>query len=142
MYSEALLTGQNLSLSEALAMGGETTVIGLAIVFAVLIILMIVLSLFRVIFYKKPKTQAAPAAAPKAASAGAGSIKVEAGAAGKVFKIEASVGQAVKKGDPVVVVEAMKMEIPVVAPEDGTVASIDVAVGDAVEAGATLATLN
>ena len=62
MYSEALLTGQNLSLSEALAMGGETTVIGLAIVFAVLIILMIVLSLFRVIFYKKPKTpaQAAP----------------------------------------------------------------------------------
>ena len=34
------------------------------------------------------------------------------------------------------------MEIPVVAPEDGTVASIDVAVGDAVEAGTTLATLN
>ena len=62
MYSEALLTGQNLSLGEALAMGGQTTVIGLAIVFAVLIILMIVLSLFKVIFYKKPKTQAAPAA--------------------------------------------------------------------------------
>ena len=75
---------------------------------------------------------AAPKAAPKAAPA----------AAPKAFKIEASVGQAVKKGDPVVVVEAMKMEIPVVAPEDGTVASIDVAVGDAVEAGATLATLN
>ena len=35
MYSEALLTGQNLSLGEALAMGGQTTVIGLAIVFAV-----------------------------------------------------------------------------------------------------------
>ena len=85
---------------------------------------------------------AAPAAAPAAKAAGAGSIKVEAGAAGKVFKIEASVGQAVKKGDAVVVVEAMKMEIPVVAPEDGTVASIDVAVGDAVEAGTVLATLN
>ena len=85
---------------------------------------------------------AAPAPAPKAASAGAGSIKVEAGAAGKVFKIEANVGQSVKKGDTVVVVEAMKMEIPVVAPEDGTVASIDVAVGDAVEAGTVLATLN
>ena len=84
----------------------------------------------------------APAPAPKAASAGAGSIKVEAGAAGKVFKIEANVGQSVKKGDTVVVVEAMKMEIPVVAPEDGTVASIDVAVGDAVEAGTVLATLN
>lgn len=92
---------------------------------------------------------AAPKAAPKAASkaapkaaAGAGSIKVEAGAAGKVFKIEASVGQEVSRGDAVLIVEAMKMEIPVVAPEDGTVASIDVAVGDAVEAGQTLATLN
>ena len=58
-----------------------------------------------------------------------------------MFKIEANVGQAVKKGDAVVIVEAMKMEIPVVAPEDGTVASINVAVGDAVEAGALLATL-
>lgn len=94
------------------------------------------------------KAPAAPKAAPKAAPAvapvaagGAGSIKVEAGAAGKIFKIEASVGQAVKRGDAVIILEAMKMEIPVVAPEDGTVASIDVAVGDAVEAGAVLATL-
>lgn len=84
---------------------------------------------------------AAPKAAPKAAG-GAGSVKVEAGAAGKVFKIEAKVGQAVKAGDPVVIIEAMKMEIPVVAPQDGTVASIDVAVGDAIEAGAVLATMN
>lgn len=89
----------------------------------------------------KAAPKAAPAAAPKAA-AGAGSIQIKAGAAGKVFKIEANVGQAVKKGDAVVVVEAMKMEIPVVAPEDGTVASIDVAVGDSVEAGAVLATMN
>lgn len=88
--------------------------------------------------------KAAPAAAPKAAApaASAGSEKVTAGAAGKVFKVEASVGQAVKAGDPVIILEAMKMEIPVVAPQDGTVASIDVAVGDAVEAGATLASLN
>lgn len=98
-----------------------------------------------------PSPAARPAAAPKAApkaapaaktAAGAGSIKVAAGAAGKVFKIEASVGQKLAKGDTVVIVEAMKMEIPVVAPEDGTVASIDVAVGDMVEAGQTLATLN
>lgn len=87
------------------------------------------------------KAPAAPKAAPKAA-AGAGSIEVKAGAAGKVFKIEANVGQSVKKGDAVVIIEAMKMEIPVVAPEDGTVASIDVAVGDAIESGAVLATLN
>lgn len=87
--------------------------------------------------------KAVPAAAPKAApAAGAGSIEVKAGAAGKVFKIEASVGQSVKKGDAVVIIEAMKMEIPVVAPEDGTVASINVAVGDAIESGAVLATLN
>ena len=87
-----------------------------------------------------PKAAPAPAAAPAAGAEG--SVKIEAGAAGKVFKIEANVGQAVKKGDAVVIVEAMKMEIPVVAPEDGTVASINVAVGDAVEAGALLATLN
>ena len=88
-----------------------------------------------------PKAAPAPAAAP-AASGAAGSVKIEAGAAGKVFKIEKNVGDAVKKGDAVVIVEAMKMEIPVVAPQDGTVASINVAVGDAVEAGALLATLN
>lgn len=93
--------------------------------------------------------QAAPAVAPAAPAApapkvsgAAGSVRVEAGAAGKVFSIAANVGQSVKKGEPVVVIEAMKMEIPVVAPEDGTVASIDVAVGDAIEAGALLATLN
>lgn len=89
----------------------------------------------------KAAPKAAPAAAPKAAGA-AGSVKVEAGAAGKIFKIEASVGQNVKAGDAVVILEAMKMEIPVVAPQDGTIASIDVAVGDAVEAGAVLATMN
>lgn len=95
------------------------------------------------------KAPAAPKAAPKAVPAaaapkagGAGSVKIEAGAAGKVFKLEKKVGDAVKKGDAVVIIEAMKMEIPVVAPQDGTVASIDVAVGDAVEAGAVLATLN
>lgn len=93
----------------------------------------------------KAAPKAAPAPAPKAAPAAggaAGSVRVEAGAAGKVFAIEAKVGQAVKAGDSIVVVEAMKMEIPVVAPQDGTVASIDVAVGDPVEAGALLATLN
>jgi len=93
-----------------------------------------------------PRAAAAPKAAapaPKAApAAGAGSVEVKAGAAGKVFKLEASVGQSVKRGDAVVIIEAMKMEIPVVAPEDGTVASINVAVGDAIESGAVLATLN
>ncbi len=90
----------------------------------------------------KAAPKAAPAAAAPKAAGAAGSVKIEAGAAGKVFKLEKKVGDAVKRGDAVVIIEAMKMEIPVVAPEDGTVASIDVAVGDAVEAGAVLATLN
>ncbi len=83
---------------------------------------------------------AAPAA--KAASAGAGANKIEAGAAGKVFKIDVKVGQAVKKGETVIILEAMKMEIPMVSPVDGTIASIDCAVGDAVEAGTVLATVD
>ena len=94
---------------------------------------------------KKAAPKAAPAAAPAAApkaSGAAGSIRVEAGAAGKVFKLDTKVGDTVKKGDAVVIIEAMKMEIPVVAPQDGTVASIEVNVGDAIEAGALLATLN
>ena len=92
--------------------------------------------------------KAAPVAAPKAAapaptaSAGAGNIKIEAGAAGKIFKIEKKVGDKVEKGDAILILEAMKMEIPVVSAEAGTVASINVAVGDAVEAGTLLATLN
>ena len=57
MYSESLLTGKGITIGEALSTGGETTIIGLTIVFAVLIILMIVLMLFKVIFYREPKTQ-------------------------------------------------------------------------------------
>lgn len=91
-----------------------------------------------------PAPKAAPAAAPKAAApaAGTGSVKVSAAVPGKVVKIVASVGQSVKAGDSVVIVESMKMEIPVVAPSDGTIASIDVAEGAAVENGDTLATMN
>ena len=87
---------------------------------------------------------AAPAApaAPAPSAAGAGRILVKAGAAGKVYQIPTTVGQSVQPGDTVVVIEAMKMEIPVVAPEAGTIASIDVQVGDSIEAGAVLATLN
>ena len=89
----------------------------------------------------KRAASAAPAAKP-AASAGAGSVKIEAGAAGKVFKIEKNAGDAVKKGDTVLVLEVMKMQTPVVAPKDGVVATIDVAEGQAVESGDLLATMN
>ena len=88
--------------------------------------------------------KAAPAAAPKAAApaAGAGAVKVTAYVPGKVLKIVASAGQAVKAGDNIIILESMKMEIPVVAPQDGTVASIDTSEGASVENGDTLATMN
>lgn len=85
--------------------------------------------------------KAVPKAAPKA-SGKEGSIKVKAPMPGKILAVKANPGQALKKGDVIIVLEAMKMENEVVAPEDGTVASIEVAAGDAVEAGGILATLN
>ena len=90
-----------------------------------------------------PAPKAAPAAAPKAAApaGAAGSVEVTASVPGKICKIEANVGAAVKAGDTVLVLEAMKMEIPVVAPQDGTVVAVSVAKGDTVEAGQSLVTL-
>jgi biotin carboxyl carrier protein len=61
---------------------------------------------------------------------------------GKVVAVKGAVGQAVKKGDIILVLEAMKMENDIVAPQDGTIASINVSTGDSVESGAVLATLN
>ena len=95
-----------------------------------------------------PAPKAAPAAAPKAAPApaaapaAAGSVAVTAPMPGKILGVKASAGQAVKKGQVILILEAMKMENEIVAPQDGTVATINVAVGDSVEPGATLATLN
>ena len=61
---------------------------------------------------------------------------------GKILAVKKNVGDAVKSGECILVLEAMKMENEIVAPEDGTVASVNVGVGDSVEAGDTLATLN
>ena len=100
-------------------------------------------NVYDVVVEEGASTGAVAAPVKKAApAAGAGSVEVKAGAAGKVFKLDTKVGDTVKKGDPVVTIEAMKMEIPVVAPQDGTVASINVAVGDTIESGAVLATMN
>ena len=88
---------------------------------------------------------AAPAAAPAApapAAGGAGSVKGSSPMPGKILAVKANVGDSVKKGQVILILEAMKMENEVVAPEDGTIASIDVTVGASVESGDTLATLN
>ncbi|MBN2715565.1 MAG: biotin/lipoyl-binding protein [Deltaproteobacteria bacterium] len=68
-------------------------------------------------------------------------IDVVAPMVGKVVKIVAEVGQAVSEDDAIVMLEAMKVEMPVGAPEDGTVAEIKVKEGDAVESGQVIAIL-
>lgn len=94
---------------------------------------------------------AAPKAAPKAAApapkaaapAGAqGAVKVNAPMPGKILSLKASAGQAVKKGEVIMLLEAMKMENEICAPQDGTIAGFNVAAGDMVEAGDVLATMN
>lgn len=86
---------------------------------------------------------AAPSNTPKApAPAAAGAVKVSAPMPGKILDIRVSAGQAVKRGDVLMILEAMKMENEIVSPQDGTVAGIQVSVGSAVEAGDTLASLN
>lgn len=71
-----------------------------------------------------------------------GSIKLEAPMPGKVLSIKVGVGQAVTRGDVILVLEAMKMENEIVASASGVVASINVTAGDTVESGSLLATLN
>ena len=87
---------------------------------------------------------AAPKAAPKAAApAGkAGATAVKAPMPGNIMKVNVKVGDAVKKGDVLVVLEAMKMENDVCAPADGVVASVNVNQGATVETDAVLVTLN
>ena len=89
-----------------------------------------------------PAPAPAPAAPAPAAAPAAGGTTVEAPMPGKVLSVKAAVGQAVKFGEPLVIMEAMKMETEIVAPADGTVAQILVKAGDAVDTGAALVTLN
>ena len=93
-----------------------------------------------------PKAAPAPkAAAPKAAPAAAGAagaVQVKSPMPGTVLSIKCTVGQAVKKGDPVVMIEAMKMETPIPAPQDGTIASINTQQGATVASGDVLVTMN
>jgi len=67
---------------------------------------------------------------------------VEAPMVGKILKIEKQVGEHVDEDEVVIVMEAMKMEIPIVAPASGTVKEIKVSPGEAVEAEQTLAVID
>ena len=88
-----------------------------------------------------PKAAPAPVAAPKA-SGNAGAIAVKAPMPGNLIKVNVKVGDAVKKGDVLCVLEAMKMENDIMAPADGVVASVEAAQGASVATDAVLVTLN
>ncbi len=88
-----------------------------------------------------PAPVAAPAApAPKAAPA-AGGTAVKAPMPGTIVDLKVKVGDAVKKGTVLLILEAMKMENEIIAPMDGTVAQIIAEKGSSVGAGDALVTL-
>lgn len=86
---------------------------------------------------------AAPAAtpAPAASAAPAAGEQICAPMPGNILAVNVTAGQAVKKGDVLMVLEAMKMENEIMAPCDGTVTSVSVTKGAAVESGTLLCTI-
>ncbi len=84
---------------------------------------------------------AAPAATPAPAAVPAGGEPVKAPMPGTIVRVNVKVGDAVKKGDVLVVLEAMKMENDICAPTDGTVAAVAVSQGASVAADEVLVTL-
>lgn len=89
-----------------------------------------------------PTPAAKPAPAPAKPAGTAGSVEVTAPMPGKILDVKAAPGQAVKKGEVILLLEAMKMENEVVAPQDGTIASVNVNAGAMVESGDVLATMD
>ena len=87
-----------------------------------------------------PVAAPAPAPAPAPAAAGAGE-PVSAPMPGTILDVLVTAGQAVKSGDVLMILEAMKMENEIMAPKDGTVSSVAVSKGASVESGALLCTI-
>lgn len=83
----------------------------------------------------------AAAAAPAPAEVGAGDTAVTAPMPGKIIKVVAEAGKAVKKGDVIMILEAMKMQNEITAPVDGTVKSINAAADQSVKGGDILAVI-
>ena len=86
-------------------------------------------------------TTAAPAPAAAPAQASAGAVTVKAPMPGTILDIKVNAGAAVKKGDVLCILEAMKMENEICAPQDGTVDAVLVSKGDAVDVNASLIAL-
>jgi len=89
-----------------------------------------------------PAAAPAPKATPAAAPAATGATKVTAPMPGTILAVNVTAGQAVKKGDVICVLEAMKMENDIPAPCDGVIASINVQKGASVASGDLLASIN
>ncbi len=83
----------------------------------------------------------APAAAAPAPTAAAGSENITSPMPGTILSVNVTKGQAVKKGQVLMVLEAMKMENEIMCPRDGTIVSVDAVKGAAVETGALLCVL-
>jgi biotin carboxyl carrier protein len=86
-----------------------------------------------------PAAASAPAAAPAAHAAG--SVNVEAPLPGIILRLTTKAGDVVKAGDTILVLESMKMETPIKAPQAGTIAEIKVTQGAQVKTGQILAVL-
>jgi len=89
----------------------------------------------------KPAAAAAPAAAPAAAAPATGGTEVKAPLSGSVIDVLVSVGQTINDGDPVMLIEAMKMETEICANASGTVQSIAVKKGDSIQSDQSLMTI-
>ena len=94
----------------------------------------------------QPATAAAPApaeapAAPAVTAAPAGGEQILSPMPGNILNVNVKVGDAVKKGQVLLILEAMKMENEIMAPKDGTITSVNVQNGSTVESGALLVTI-
>ena len=94
----------------------------------------------------QPAPAAAPApaeapAAPAATAAPAGGEQILSPMPGNILNVNVKVGDAVKKGQVLLILEAMKMETEIMAPKDGTITSVNVQNGSTVESGALLVTI-
>ena len=88
-----------------------------------------------------PAPAAAPAPAPAPAAASGAGEPINAPMPGTILDVKVSAGQAVKSGDVLMILEAMKMENEIMAPHDGTVTAVSVSKGASVESGTLLCTL-